>query len=457
MRRVIRAALAVAVAAGAVAVLPGTAQAGPSVRQREWWFGAWQIQRIWQTTKGAGVTVAVLDTGVNARLPELAGAVLPGGDVTGSGTDGRTDVDEQDSGHGTSMAALIVGQGTGTGLLGVAPEAKVLPVLTNAERAGEDAATTDSAAIRFAADHGAKVISISQAASGIGFPGNCPTKVQDAVRYAIEQKDAVVVAGAGNEGDGANDAVFPAACRGVLAVGAVDSRLNPWASTQRQSYVSVGAPGVDVVSVSSAGRAVIGDGTSPATALVSGALALIRSRYPSLDARQVVARVLATVRDAGPPGKDDTSGYGAVRPFNAITTKVPADAPNPVFDALKDAAPSATPTPPPASGEPRPAPSATSAAGSASNDSTGSGSLFPLAFALVIGLVVVLFVTSTLVRRRRRRPAFGGPAPWPPTPAQAQQPPHPGAPGQQWPPQQWPPQSTPPGYPPQPPPPPHGG
>lgn len=464
MRRIIRAAAAVALAAGALAAAPSPAQAAPSVPDREWWFGAWQIQRIWQSTRGSGVTVAVLDTGVNAALPELAGAVLPGGDVTGSGTDGRTDVDTQSKGHGTSMAALIAGQGRGTGMLGVAPDARILPVLTHTGRAGENVLDTYPAAIRYAADHGAKVISMALTADGLGYPGNCPQQVQDAVRYAVEQRDAVVVAAAGNEGDTTNAANFPAACKGVLSVGALDSTLQPWVSTQRQSYVDVGAPGVDIVSVSSAGTGLIGSGTSPASALVSGAVALVRARFPNLSARQTVARILATVRDAGPRGRDDTSGFGAVRPFQAITDNIPASAPNPVFDELNglgsgdtggaSSAPS-QPTGPVQSGEAT-APSASaspSPAAAGSSDDSGSG-IFPTAYYVVIALAVALFVTSTVLRRRRRnRPAFSFPpgGPWPAQPQQYPQQPwqaptgQPGGPQypQQQPPQQqqWPPPS----------------
>src|SRR5262249_30341290 len=153
----------------------------------EWWFTAWGVQsRLWPKSQGEGVTVAVLDSGVQAILPDFSGVVLPGKDMTGGG-DGRTDVDPK-YGHGTLMAALIAAQGTGTGFVGVAPGAKILPIVT------DDGGST-IAGIRYATDHGAKVISISQ-----GAPSPCVDELQEAIGYAVDH-DVVVVASAGNDGD----------------------------------------------------------------------------------------------------------------------------------------------------------------------------------------------------------------------------------------------------------------
>ena len=139
-----------------------TMQAGYSNPSRyEWWFSNWQVQqRVWPLTTGAGVTVAVLDTGVQASVSDLRGVVLPGGDTTGAGSNGESDFDISHDGHGTAMAVLISGQGYGTGIVGIAPAAKILPV--HADNAANSSATWLAAGIRFAVEHGAQVVNMSE-------------------------------------------------------------------------------------------------------------------------------------------------------------------------------------------------------------------------------------------------------------------------------------------------------
>ncbi|GAA4637857.1 hypothetical protein GCM10023196_093320 [Actinoallomurus vinaceus] len=349
---------AAGIIAVASAVVPtATASALPQPRQEEWWFSAWGIQSdVWPTTTGAGVTVAVLDTGVNAKLPELAGAVLPGSDTTGHKTDGRQDLDEEDYGHGTAMAALIAAHGGGaTNFAGIAPGAKILPVHVTLQ-AGDPVGQykTYANGIRYGVDHGAKVISISQAANSASLPNHCDPDLQDAVSYAI-QHDVVVVAGAGNWGDGTNYPVLPASCAGVLAVGAIDKTLQPWANTERQPYVAVAAPGVGGT-IGKAGRYFAKSwGTSMATALTSGAIALIRSRNPDMPARTVVQRLIATARPLGSSKWNDQTGYGAIQitaAMNPDRYPVSSNASNPVYEAFEKwqashsgAAKTAAPTP----------------------------------------------------------------------------------------------------------------
>jgi membrane-anchored mycosin MYCP len=331
-------AVVAAVALTVMTQLP--AYALPRPRSDEWWFSAWGVQKsIWPVTRGTGVTVAILDTGVNAKLPELSGSVLKGADTTGEKTDGRQDLDREDGGHGTGMATLIAGQGGGTtGFTGIAPEAKILPVRIDS-RFGDKAGVFEAmaAGIRFAVDHRAKVINISQAVNSAAIPGHCDYGVQDAVAYAIHH-DVVVVAAAGNNGDTTNAPMMPASCPGVLAVGAIDPALRPWKGSQRQPYVAVAAPG--------SGSGIIGSqgeyfpkawGTSLASALTSGAVALIRSRNPGMPARTVVQRLIATTLRTGGGGRNDQTGYGPIQITSAMNPQrypVPADAPNPVYQAF---------------------------------------------------------------------------------------------------------------------------
>lgn len=316
------------------------AAAVPAPRSDEWWFRAWSIQdQVWPLSRGAGITVAVLDTGVNAKLPELSGVVLQGGDTAGSGTDGRVDLDEgtgEGQGHGTSMAALIAGQGGGTsGVVGVAPDAQILPVHVTTSIGGDsDSAMADG--IRFATDHGAKVISVSVGHDSFDPPDNCPAVIHSAVEYAVDH-DVVIVAAAGNNGRTTNAPGEPGSCAGVVAVGGVTESSQPWPDTQRQPYVAVAAPASPVGQVGKDGAYYPqAQGTSGAAALTAGAVALIRSHNPTMSARTVVQRLLATALHIGPPGHNDQTGYGIVLIRGAMDPahfSVPVNAPNPVYEA----------------------------------------------------------------------------------------------------------------------------
>jgi subtilisin family serine protease len=379
----------------------------------QWWFAALQVGKTWAAgAQGQGVTVAVLDGGVNAGRPELAGRVRPGFDaVTGSG-DGRTDVDRP-RGHGTAMSIFIAGQGGPTGLVGIAPEAAIMPVRVNNGEGGSsvgDSDAVDARGIRWAVDHGAKVISMS-----IGAPEPCGATEQDAVSYAVEH-GAVVVASAGNSG-GSGAPESPGDCAGVVTTGAVDANRNPWSKTTPGPSVDVAGPGVNMASVNAAGQRGTSDGTSDSAALTSAAIALIWSKFPTLTNRQVVARLLATARDSGVPGRDAATGVGVIRPYNAITENVPATAPNPIFDELKGVTPAPGGTSPGTGGgggttgatSPVPPPQTPVSPTSAARE---SGSKLPL---ILIGVAVVVVlaigIAIAAASRRRRRPV----APqWPP-------------------------------------------
>ncbi|GIH16445.1 S8 family serine peptidase [Rugosimonospora africana] len=337
MRSWPRAGAVMAVSMLLIAMTPSPAPAAPSPRSDEWWLSSWGIDKIWPITQGKGVTVAVLDTGVNADLPELAGHVLPGTDVTGEGGDGRTDIDTQAGGHGTAMAALIVGQGRGTGLVGVAPEATVLPVtVTDGTAASAEPFHEHIAAgIRFAVNHGATVVSISQAYPADGWPQQCPPDILDAIVYA-SRHDTVIVASTGNDGGVGNSAQAPASCPGVLAVGGVMADVKPWPLTQQVPFVGVAGPAGAVGLLDKHGQLSTGSGTSQAAALVAGGIALARAANPTMPARQIVQRSMATALDSGAPGFDNQTGYGAFRIHRVmdLSFQVPDNAPNPTYERL---------------------------------------------------------------------------------------------------------------------------
>jgi subtilisin family serine protease len=330
------AAVAAAVLVGGVA--PALAAPGPTDAP-EWWFDRWHVQSLWDSgARGQGMTIAEIDTGINARLPELAANVLPGYDYGPGGGDGRTDHATDRFGHGTAMASIMVAHPGLLGITGLAPDARLLPVAlplrgtNDAPRSGDDHLAE---AIRWAVDHGAKILSMSLGGTRDPVTDRvpCPKDEQDAITYAID-RGAVVVASAGNQGQKGNPVEEPAVCLGVISVGAVDSSGTVPAFSARHGYVRVTAPGVNVPSLGRvAGSAFAGDGTSQATAITSAALALIWSKYPALSGRQIVARMLATL-DHRMRTQDPSYGYGIVNPYRAIKAQVPATAPNPVYDAL---------------------------------------------------------------------------------------------------------------------------
>jgi subtilisin family serine protease len=333
VRRLVSALICTALAG---ALLPAAAQAAPGPADApEYWFDTWHINQLWQNgARGNGVTIAEIDTGVNANLPELVPNVLPGKDF-GTGGDGHIDREVNTFGHGTAMASIMVGQPGILGITGLAPGAKLLPIavpLSGTTDAGRDDHLPQ--AIRWAVDHGGKVISMSL--GGARKPNTdsepCPRDEQAAVYYAL-RKGAVLLASGGNQGQSSSPVEEPGVCLGVISVGAVDSSNTVASFSSRHPYLTLTAPGVNIASLSRIlGSAYSGDGTSQSTAVASAVVALVWSKYPKLTGRQVVARVLATT-DRHTAKPDPAYGYGVINAYRAATASVPADAPNPVYAA----------------------------------------------------------------------------------------------------------------------------
>ncbi|MFD0347651.1 S8 family serine peptidase [Kitasatospora aburaviensis] len=293
------------------------------IRDSQWPLKKYQAEaRIWPVSQGEGVIVAVVDGGVMGDHQDLVGQVLPGGDFSGGRTDGRVDRD----GHGTGMASLIAGTGHGSraGIMGLAPKAKILPVKIRANGESPELQQSDvSLAVRFAVDHGARVINMS-----IGGYGRLDSEARAAISYAAS-KDVVLVASTGNSGDKGTGVEYPAAYPGVVAVAAVNEQGMVWEKSTPGAETTLAAPGVEVyrATAKSTGSYGIGDGTSDATAYVSATAALIRSKYPNLSAGQVINRM---IKSASPPADGSTVpnahyGYGIVDPAKALE-------PNPVVD-----------------------------------------------------------------------------------------------------------------------------
>jgi len=372
----------------------------------EWWFSAWDIQtRVWPLSTGAGVTIGLLDAGVQASLPDLRGVVIPGADTGGGHGRGMVDNYGATDGHGTDLAALIAGRGTG-GPTGIAPAAKILSVDVGGPVGGlEGTDATDAAGIRYAVSRGVKVINMSFG-SVTASPSGCDPELQDAVAYALAH-NVVMVASAGNDDQQGNPAEEPASCAGVLAVGAVNPNLTLWPDSEQQSYVAVSAPGNEVGFLGADGRYFPdGSGTSDAAALVSGAVALVRSRYPSMPWYQVVQRIINTALPKGGTVPNDSFGYGIMRipgALNAARYKVPADDPNPVYEAYQQwlATPAGQQFAHPTSG--RAGPRASRSSPAAAPAPAGGSSGVPAVLIAVLAVVVVAGVAVSVIATRRRR------------------------------------------------------
>ncbi|MGZ3141642.1 S8 family serine peptidase [Lentzea chajnantorensis] len=316
----------------ALAVVLPLLLAAQTIEEQEWHLDALDVYSAQAQTRGDGVIVGVIDSGVDARHPDLVGRVLPGtGFGSSKGTDGTTDTD----GHGTAMAAIIAGTGRNGGALGIAPGAKVLPV-ASAEKT-QFALDVVAESIRWATDHGAKVINLS-----LGFTGSTTPGLVRAVNYAVE-KDVVLVAATGNEGKAVS---APANIGGVIAVAGTNRTGQPWKSSNVGAGTVLAAPAEGIVtaapeSVYSSGYAEM-DGTSAASAIVAGAAALVRAKHPDMAAKDVVNALIRTAKDVDVPGRDDRTGFGLVDPAAAVAAQLPPVERNPL---LPPPAPSTDPAP----------------------------------------------------------------------------------------------------------------
>jgi type VII secretion-associated serine protease mycosin len=345
---------AVALCTTALAVLPAVPARADGIRAAEWALEAVHAQKAWRTTKGEGVTVAVLDTGVDADHPDLKGHVLPEKDLVGFGA---VPGDRPWARHGTGMAGIIAGQGHGQGradgVLGIAPGVRILPVrviLEDADPERKRARTEKSGAladgIRWAADHGADVINLSL---GDDSESAHPEPREDtAIQYALA-KGVSVVASAGNGGLQGNRASYPAAYPGVIAVTAVDNLGTRAPFSTRHWYATVCAPGDDIVMPDPDRKYYRGQGTSPAAAFVSGTIALVRAAHPDLSPAQIRQLLIDTAQDGPKGGRDNDYGAGMVDAAAALTAAAKlepaAQKPSPAGYARRYFGPGPTPAP----------------------------------------------------------------------------------------------------------------
>jgi type VII secretion-associated serine protease mycosin len=315
--------------------MPAAAAPADSVRdQQQWVLNMLEVPSAWSVSEGANVTVAVIDSGVNPDVSDLDGAVRTGSDFTDLSTSSSNPHWGQ---HGTWMASIIAGRGNGydDGIIGVAPEAKILSIRVipdmndpgykkyDTEPEGQIQDELAEGIRQAVADH-AQVISMS---IGYSAPSGA---VRAALQYAYDH-GVVLVASAGNSGNndeqhnrtgehGWAPVSFPAEYPGVLSVGAVNSQEQPASFSSDNLSVKVAAPGEGVPAQGNNGLYYTVNGTSPACALVAGVAALIKSRYPSISPAQVTEALTATAHQPLPGGSYNVlTGFGIVDAAAALT------------------------------------------------------------------------------------------------------------------------------------------
>ncbi|MGN9763637.1 type VII secretion-associated serine protease mycosin [Micromonospora sp. SD12] len=314
------------VPAGRSAPAPTAARAAPGcasplapvrpVSARPWPQQRYAPERLAALATGAGVTVAVVDSGVDRRHPQLTGRVLDGTDLLDAGGDGSRDC----AGHGTGVASIIAAAPRdGVAFRGLAPGARILPVRVSEQQVveGRESGRTVSAgdfarAIRWAVDHDADVLNLS-----VVLYVDDPA-VRAAIGYAVD-RDVVVVAAAGNLHDAGDPRPYPAAYDGVLGVGAIGADGSRAPFSQTGAYVDLVAPGSDVLMAAPGQGHHRAEGTSYAAPFVAATAALLREYRPELTAAQVAQRIAATVDPAPGDGRGGGYGAGVLNPYRAVT------------------------------------------------------------------------------------------------------------------------------------------
>ena len=366
-------------------------------------LAAIDVPAAWRVTRGRGVTVGVLDTGVNGSVPDLRGSVTTGPDFT-RGTDPPGY--RPPHWHGTFIASLIAGHGSGggraSGVVGVAPAARILSVrvildddepgfpIYNAIAHYEDAIASG---IRYAVRHGVAVINMSLGSASAARP------VRAAVGYAIS-RGVVVVASAGNNGAApgtSSQYSYPASFTGVISVGAVGADHQRAPFSDRNASVVICAPGVAVVGAAPRGGYLAVNGTSPASAFVAGVAALIRSRYPRLSPALVRQALVSSARYRPAGGYSRSAGFGEVDAAGALAAaaRLAAQRPEPGL------APAAHFGPGPAAGPIR----------VVHRDTARIAGSERLALAAAAGFLIALAALAVVIVRSVRRPGRPGSRP----------------------------------------------
>ena len=322
----VRRVVALVLVVGVVLVgVPGVSWAD-GVRDGQWYLADFDMAAVHELSQGAGVTIGVIDGGVDAEHPDLEGSVGAGTDFGDSTGDGLVDVD----GHGTAVTSVLVGHGHGDdhgdGVLGIAPMAHVVSVGLDWSKSGYQGDELGKA-ITWLADQGVDIIVTSTGTQG-------DVTGDDSVKYATGLGIPVV----GSAGNVESDVPFPdmrtrwpGRAVGAIPVTGTDRNGEFWERSidledaAGAPRLGLSAPAVDVPVALPGGEYDVVNGTSFSAPIVAGTLALIRSAYPDLDYTTWLARMVETVDDRGPEGFDDEYGWGIVNPYRALTEDIKFD------------------------------------------------------------------------------------------------------------------------------------
>ena len=250
---------------------------------------------------GEQVRVAVIDSGIDADHPELAGSI--------AATFDALDSKEAAHAHGTGIAGIIAAHAT---LKGAAPGAKLLAIRAFGEAKSGAESTTFIVlkGLDYAASNGARIVNMS-------FAGPRDRLIERGLA-AVAAKNIVLVAAVGNAGP-KSAPLFPGADSHVIGVTATDAADQIFAKANQGAYVAVAAPGVDILAPLPGGKYGVSSGTSLSAAYVSGLAALMLARNPSLTAEEVRQALVQSARDLGPAGRDDRFGAGEADAFAAVS------------------------------------------------------------------------------------------------------------------------------------------
>ncbi|MGW7357426.1 type VII secretion-associated serine protease mycosin [Streptomyces sp. NPDC054802] len=331
-RRLTAAAAATAITLIGLPSAPAVAAPGQCTYPGEKYEGRpWALQRVlldelWKQSTGKGVRIAVIDTGVDTKHPQLRPAVdagsgtnlLPkdlkdenGNKIERGKENGTTDT----VGHGTKVAGIIAARpAKGTGFVGLSPDATIIPIQQN-DADGHGTAKTLAEAIDYAVDQEASVINISQDTANAVEP---TALLKKAVDRALAE-EVVIVASAGNDGLGGNvKKTYPASYDGVLAVASSDRNNERAAFSQSGDFVGIAAPGVDIITTVPGGGHCADNGTSFSAPYVAAVAALVKSKHKDWEQEQIVAQLQQTA-ERSTAGPDRLVGWGVVDPVRALT------------------------------------------------------------------------------------------------------------------------------------------